>query len=107
MEDISLIVLTNRLTVSMRAMTPAKLLPLNHWLRMVSWTMTTVPLPMPYMTRPTIMVVKLVLCIERATKILPRVIKTVVRIEPDTVPKASRYKPPSTGKTVLTMETLD
>lgn len=69
--------------------------------------MTTVPLPIPYMTRPTIMVVKLVLCIERATRILPRVIKTVVRMEPDTVPKASRYNPPSTGNTVLTIETLD
>lgn len=47
-----LLLFTKRLTVSIRATTAAKLLPLNHWLKIVSWTITTVPLPTPYRIRP-------------------------------------------------------
>lgn len=69
--------------------------------------MTTVPLPMPYKTRPIIMVGKLLLPVEKATSTLPTVIRIVVAIEPKAVPKLSRTIPPKTGSTVFTIETLD
>ncbi|KAG1440833.1 hypothetical protein G6F56_011754 [Rhizopus delemar] len=69
--------------------------------------MTTVPLPIPYNTRPMIIIDRLAEEVELATKMLPNAIKTVVKIDPGIVPKASIKIPPIKGSTVLTIDTLD
>lgn len=51
--------------------------------------------------------VRLVDEIERATRMLPEVMRSVVMRDPGMVPKASTKIPPSTGKTVFTIATLD
>lgn len=98
---------TNRLTVNIRPMTPAKSRPWNHWLKIVSWTMTTLPLPIPYSILPITMMDILLPWIDNDTSTLPIVMRTVVMMDPLAVPKASKKTPPSTGKMVLTIETLD
>lgn len=69
--------------------------------------MTTVPLPIPYKTRPMIIIDRLAEDVERATRMLPTAIKMVVTMEPGMVPKMSIKIPPNKGKTVFTMDTLD
>lgn len=74
---------------------------------MVSCTMTTVPLPIPYKIRPQIIMYKLFVDADKATRMLPDVINNVVINAPGIVPNASIKIPPITGKTVLTIATLD
>lgn len=45
--------------------------------------------------------------VDAATRMLPDAINTVVKIEPGMVPNASIKIPPISGKTVFTIETLD
>lgn len=54
-----------------------------------------------------IIIGRLALDVDVATRILPDAIKTVVRIEPGMVPNASMKIPPIKGSTVFTTETLD
>lgn len=57
--------------------------------------------------RPRIIMDKLAVEVDAATSIFPEAIKTVVRIDPGIVPNASIKMPPISGKTVLTIDTLD
>lgn len=65
------------------------------------------PLPIPYRTRPKIIVYKLFEDADSATKTLPDVINMVDKNAPGIVPNASIKIPPSTGKIVFTIATLD
>lgn len=69
--------------------------------------MTTVPLPIPYKIRPTIIMLRFAVEVDAATKMLPEAIRTVVKMEPGIVPNASMKIPPINGKTVFTIDTLD
>lgn len=57
--------------------------------------------------RPKIIMDRFAVEVDAATRIFPEAIKTVVRIDPGIVPNASIKMPPISGRTVLTMETLD
>lgn len=69
--------------------------------------MTTVPHPTPYKILPVIIVDKLFVSVDIATRIFPPAMSIVVAREPVAVPNASKTMPPRTGLTVLTMDTVD